>query len=109
MTLRPTCLERSRKLAEFAETCELNTVEDNGSRIGVITSGVSYVYSKDALGDKVNYLKLGMVYPLPEKLIKDFAASVDTLYVVEELDGFIAHSETNAFRGRRRHRIQDLH
>ena len=81
--------ERSRKLAEFAETCELNTVEDNGSRIGVITSGVSYVYSKEALGDKVNYLKLGMVYPLPEKLIKDFAASVDTLYVVEELDGFI--------------------
>lgn len=81
--------ERSRKLTEFAETCELNTVEDNGSRIGVITSGVSYVYSKDALGDKVNYLKLGMVYPLPEKLIKDFAASVDTLYVVEELDGFI--------------------
>jgi len=81
--------ERSRKLAEFAETCELNTVEDNGSRIGVITSGVSYVYSKDALGDKVNYLKLGMVYPLPEKLIKEFAASVDTLYVVEELDGFI--------------------
>lgn len=81
--------ERSRKLAEFAETFELNTVEDNGSRIGVITSGVSYVYSKDALGDKVNYLKLGMVYPLPEKLIKDFAASVDTLYVVEELDGFI--------------------
>lgn len=42
--------ERSRTLAEFAETCELNTVEDNGSRIGVITSGVSYVYSKDALG-----------------------------------------------------------
>ena len=81
--------ERSRTLAEFAETCELNTVEDNGSRIGVITSGVSYVYSKDALGDKVNYLKLGMVYPLPEKLIKNFAASVDTLYVVEELDGFI--------------------
>lgn len=81
--------ERSRKLAELAETCELNTVEDNGSRIGVITSGVSYVYSKDALGDKVNYLKLGMVYPLPEKLIKDFAASVDTLYVIEELDGFI--------------------
>lgn len=81
--------ERSRKLAELAEACELNTVEDNGSRIGVITSGVSYVYSNDALGDKVNYLKLGMVYPLPEKLIKDFAASVDTLYVIEELDGFI--------------------
>lgn len=81
--------ERMKALEDFAEKCELNTVEDNGSRIGVITSGVSYVYSKDALGDKVNYLKLGMVYPLPEKLIKDFAASVDTLYVIEELDGFI--------------------
>lgn len=81
--------ERMKALEDFAEKCELNTVEDNGSGIGVITSGVSYVYSKDALGDKVNYLKLGMVYPLPEKLIKDFAASVDTLYVIEELDGFI--------------------
>lgn len=81
--------ERTAKLEEYAEGCAINTVEDNGSKIGVITSGVSYVYSKDALGDKVNYLKLGMVYPLPEKLIKDFASSVDTLYVIEELDGFI--------------------
>ncbi len=81
--------ERTAKLEEYAESCEINTVEDNGSKIGVITSGVSYVYSKEALGDKVNYLKLGMVYPLPKKLIRDFAASVDTLYVIEELDGFI--------------------
>lgn len=81
--------ERTAKLEEYAEKCEINAVEENGSKIGVITSGISYVYSKEALGDKVNYLKLGMVYPLPEKLIKDFAASVDTLYVIEELDGFI--------------------
>lgn len=81
--------ERTKKLEEYAQSCEINKTEDNNSGIGVITSGISYVYAKDALGDKVNYLKLGMVYPLPEKLIKDFADSVDTLYVIEELDGFI--------------------
>lgn len=81
--------ERQKKLAAFAEETKLNSVEDNGSEVGVITSGVSYTYAKEALGNKVNYLKLGMVYPLPEKLIKDFAKKVKTLYVIEELDGFI--------------------
>ena len=81
--------KREIALREFAETTTLNKIEDNGSKIGVITSGVSYVYSKDALGDNVNYLKLGMVYPLPEKLIRDFSQSVDEIYVIEELDGFI--------------------
>ena len=75
-------------LKEFAEKCEFNTVEDNGSKIGVITSG-SYMYSKEALGDKVNYLKLGMVYPLPEKLILEFAEKCDIVYVIEELDPVI--------------------
>lgn len=81
--------ERQKKLAAFAEETKLNSVEDNGSEVGIITSGVSYTYAKEALGNKVNYLKLGMVYPLPEKLIKDFAKKVKTLYVIEELDGFI--------------------
>ncbi len=81
--------ERQKKLEAFAEETKLNSVEDNGSEVGVITSGVSYTYAKEALGNKVNYLKLGMVYPLPEKLIKDFAKKVKTLYVIEELDGFI--------------------
>lgn len=81
--------ERQKKLEAFAEETKLNAVEDNGSEVGVITSGVSYTYAKEALGNKVNYLKLGMVYPLPEKLIKDFAKKVKTLYVIEELDGFI--------------------
>lgn len=81
--------ERMAALAEYAETTELNTVEDNGAKIGVITSGISYMYAKEALGDKVNYLKLGMVYPLPEKLIKDFADGLDEVYVIEELDPFI--------------------
>lgn len=81
--------QRHLDLVEYAETSELNTIEDNSSKIGVITSGISYMYAKEALGDNVNYLKLGMVYPLPEKLIKDFASKVDVLYVIEELDAFI--------------------
>ncbi len=78
--------ERERKLREFAENCPFNTVENNGAKIGIITSGATYMYAKEALGDKANYLKLGLVYPLPEKLIRDFAESVDELWCVEELD-----------------------
>ena len=81
--------DRISRLTEYAEDCSFNTVEDNGSEIGVITSGISYMYSKEALGDKVNYLKLGMVYPLPEKLIKDFAAKCKRVFVIEELDPYI--------------------
>ena len=81
--------ERQEKLAELAETSPLNVVEDNGSSIGVITSGISYLYAKEALGDKVNYLKLGIAYPMPTEKIKAFAASCETLYVIEELDPFI--------------------
>ncbi len=81
--------ERIATLKEFAETSPLNTVEENGSKIGVITAGIAYMYAKEALGDKADYLKLGMVYPLPEKKIKDFAAKYDKVYVVEELDPVI--------------------
>ena len=81
--------ERCQKLAEFAENCIYNTVEDNGSEIGIITSGCSYLYVKEVFGDSVNILKIGMPYPLPDKLIKDFASKVKTLYVIEELDPII--------------------
>ncbi len=80
---------RTQTLIAYAETTSLNKVEDNGAKVGVITSGAVYQYVKEAMGDSVNYLKLGMVYPLPEKLIRDFAASCETVYVVEELDDFI--------------------
>lgn len=78
--------ERMKALAEYAESCEINRLEENGGEIGIITSGISYMYAKEALGDRVDYLKLGMVYPLPEKLIRDFAARHKTVYVIEELD-----------------------
>ena len=73
----------------WAETAEINTVEYNSTEIGVITSGISYQYAKEALGANASYLKLGCVYPLPVQKIKDFAAKCKKVYVVEELDPFI--------------------
>ncbi len=81
--------KRQLALSYDASTMEINKVIDNGKKVGVITSGICYEYAKEALGDKVNYLKLGMVYPLSEKLVKDFCSSVDTVYIIEELDPFI--------------------
>ena len=82
--------ERTRKLAQWAETCEINRIEDGTDRsIGIITSSTSYQYVKEVCGDKYPVMKLGMIWPLPQQKIKDFAASVDTLVVVEELDSFI--------------------
>lgn len=81
--------ERIKALEEFAETTELNTVEENGSKIGVVTAGISYMYAKEALGDKADYLKLGMVYPLPTQKLIDFAKKHEKVYVIEELDPVI--------------------
>ncbi|MBQ2897080.1 MAG: indolepyruvate ferredoxin oxidoreductase subunit alpha [Clostridia bacterium] len=78
--------DRNNALKEFAENTSLNQVEINSEEIGVITSGISYMYAKEALGDRVSYLKLGMVYPLPDKLLKDFAKKHKKVYVIEELD-----------------------
>ena len=85
----PVVEERTRKLTEFAETCDLNRVEMGGTSMGVITSSTSYQYVKEVFGDSVSVLKLGMVNPLPVKLILDFASKVDKLVVVEELDSII--------------------
>ncbi|MBQ9867876.1 MAG: indolepyruvate ferredoxin oxidoreductase subunit alpha [Lachnospiraceae bacterium] len=81
--------ERTRKLAAWAESAKINRVEKGGKELGIITSSTSYQYVKEVFGDSVSVLKLGMVNPLPVQLIKDFAASVDRLVVVEELDPII--------------------
>ncbi len=78
-----------KALAEFAETTDLNAIENNGAKIGIISAGDCYMYAKEALGDKANYLKLGLVYPLPTQKIIDFAQGLDKVYVLEELDPFI--------------------
>ncbi len=82
--------ERTRRLAEWAETAPINRVEPGKDhKIGIITSSTSYQYVKEVCGDTYPVLKLGMAWPLPEKLIRDFAASVTMLTVVEELDPVI--------------------
>lgn len=92
----PIVEDRMAAIAEYGEDCPLNTVEMNDSEIGVITAGICYQYAKEALGDKVNYLKLGIVNPMPVKIIKDFAAKCKKVYVIEELDDVIeTHCKKN--------------
>lgn len=81
--------ERTAALEKYAETAEINKAEYNSEEIGVITSGTSYMYAKEALGDRVSYLKLGMAYPMPTEKIKEFAGKVKKIFVIEELDPFI--------------------
>lgn len=80
---------RTRKLVEYAENCSLNRVEMGGLEVGIITSSTSYQYAKEVFGDKASILKLGLINPLPEKLILDFAAKVEKLVIIEELDPII--------------------
>ncbi len=85
--------ERTKKLAEFAETSDLNRLEmasaTDSLNLGIITSSTCYQYAKEVFGNRASILKLGMVWPLPEKLIRDFATKVDRLVVIEELDPII--------------------
>lgn len=80
--------ERMASCTELAETSELNVVENGDTKRGFITSGVSYLYVKEAFPEAA-VLKLGMCWPLPEEKIRAFADSVDSLHVVEELDPFL--------------------
>ena len=81
---------RTKALIEYAESTELNRVEmGEDTSVGIITDSTSYQYAREVLGDKVSILKLGMINPLPEKLIKDFAQKVDKVIVLEELDPII--------------------
>ena len=86
----PVVEQRTQALADWAESCSLNRIEAGADHsMGILTSSTSYQYVKEVVGDKYPVLKLGMVWPLPSKLIRDFAAGVDKLVVVEELDGFL--------------------
>ncbi len=85
----PIVEERTRKLIRFAEDCEFNRVEMGDIRLGIITSSTSYQYVKEVFGGQASILKLGLINPLPEKRILDFAAKVDKLVIVEELDPII--------------------
>ena len=86
----PLVEKRTTDLIAWAETAPVNRLEEGTDhQIGIITASTSYQYVKEACGDRYPVLKLGMTWPLPERKIRDFAASVEQLVVVEELDGFI--------------------
>ena len=80
--------QRENQLIEDGCDFPINRIEWNDKKIGVITSGIPYQYVKEAL-PQASVLKLGIVYPLPKKLIEQFASEVETLYVVEELEPMI--------------------
>ena len=86
----PVVEERMAAMAEYANNCPFNRAEYTGDgKVGVITCGTSYQYVREALGDSVAVLKLGLLNPLPAGLIKEFASKVEKLYVIEELDPVI--------------------
>ena len=78
-----------KALAEYGETCPLNKVEYRGGKVGVITASIAYEIAKDVFPEDTSFLKLGLTYPLPMGLIREFASKVETLYVIEELEGFM--------------------
>jgi indolepyruvate ferredoxin oxidoreductase alpha subunit len=83
----PVIEERLKKLAEYAETLPINRIEPGENSLGIIAAGAAYQYAREVF-PKATFLKLGMVYPLPEKLIRELASRVQTILVVEELDPF---------------------
>ncbi len=89
MVNHPKLEENLKKLEAYANESPLNRVEMNGTRIGVISASIAYQYAKDAFPADTSFLKLGMTFPLPMALIRDFAAKVEKLYVIEELDGYM--------------------
>lgn len=81
--------ERLPRLKDYSNTTPLNQIEFNDKKIGIITNGISYYHSKEVFGNKASYLKIGFSYPLPDKLIREFAAEVERLYIIEENEPYI--------------------
>ncbi|MDU2064097.1 MAG: indolepyruvate ferredoxin oxidoreductase subunit alpha [Sporomusaceae bacterium] len=87
--LRVNLEERLQTLQRYAEETPLNYIEWHSKKIGIISSGIAFQYAKEVFGEDASYLKLGFTYPLPLEKIRTFAAAVDTLYVVEELEPYL--------------------
>ena len=81
--------QRLDEIAEWANTCEFNRAEYSSEKLGIICAGSTYVYSKEVFGNDASYLKLGLVNPLPDKLIREFCSKVERVIVIEELDPVI--------------------
>ena len=81
--------KKLKELEKFSNETDLNYIEWNDKKVGVISAGVAYQYAKEVFGDNASYLKLGFTFPLPMEKIKKFAEEVETLYVIEELEPFM--------------------
>jgi indolepyruvate ferredoxin oxidoreductase alpha subunit len=100
--------ERMRALREFAEGFEGNRIEWDDRSLGIVTAGVAYQYVREAF-PHASVLKLGMAHPLPERLVRDFAAGVTRLVVVEELDPIIeTHVKAMGIRVEGKDRVPTL-
>ncbi len=77
------------RLAAFSEETDLNFIDWHDKATGIISSGVAYQYAREVFGDSASYLKLGFTFPLPMKKIRDFAAQVGSLIIIEELEPFM--------------------
>ena len=87
--LHKTLENKIQNLSENTNQINLFKLEKHSNKIGIITSGMSYNYVKEAFGNLFSILKLNLIFPIPKKIVKDFANSVEQLYVIEELDPFL--------------------
>lgn len=87
--LRRNLVERLKRLADYSNETDVNQPEYHETKIGVVSSGVAYQYAREVFGEEASYLKLGLTYPMPMNIIKEFAEKVDKLYVIEEMDPYI--------------------
>lgn len=92
--LRHAAVEKNMAaMEEYANDCPMNQIEwGAGKKVGIITSGIAYLHAREAFGDTVSYLKLGLTHPLPRKLISTFARAVDKLYIIEEGDPYLENA-----------------
>ena len=87
--LRKKLIDRLKRMEEYSSTAAINRAEYNETKIGVISAGVAYQYAREVFGEDASYLKLGMTFPMPMELIREFAGKVEKLYVVEEMDPYM--------------------
>ncbi len=80
--------DRVQRLEEYANTFAQNRIEWQSRKVGIVTSGISYQYAKEVFPD-ASILKLGMTFPLPQKLVENFCSGVERLYVIEELEPYL--------------------
>lgn len=87
--MRRELIDRLKGMEAYSNQTEINRAEYNGSEVGVISAGAAYQYAREVFGEEASYLKLGMTFPMPMDLIREFAGKVKKLYVIEEMEPYM--------------------